>query len=45
MLWYLRRNAVATLPRLSHDPGKFKFNDDAESAPEADSGEWKVSSM
>jgi len=25
--------------------GRFKVNDDAESAPEADSGEWKVSSM
>ena len=24
---------------------KFKFDDDAESAPEADSGEWNVSSM
>ena len=34
-----RRACVGTLARHRRDPGKFKVNADADSAPEADSGE------
>ena len=40
-VWERRRDAARHL----HTKVKFKVNEDAESAPDALSGEWKVSSM